>query len=126
MDPVATAAGAADTFLNVASLGVGGVLKNTARAGMNQVGRAFGREATERVGREALTGPLTNRQALGRIGDYTSEGVGFGASQSALQNIRDNGENSDWDSVWQDALIGGTVGGALTGTAGTLLNRNVR
>lgn len=42
VDPVATAAGAADTFLNVASLGVGGVLKNTARAGMNQVGRAFG------------------------------------------------------------------------------------
>lgn len=126
VDPVATAAGAADTFLNVASLGVGGALKNTARAGINQVGRAFGREATERVGREALTGPLTNRQALGRIGDYTSEGVGFGASQSALQNLRDNGEDADMGSVWQDALVGGTLGGALTGTAGTLLNRNVR
>lgn len=126
VDPVATAAGAADTFLNVASLGVGGVLKNTARAGINQVGRAFGREATERVGREAITGPLTNRQALGRIGDYTSEGFGFGASQSALQNLRDNGEDADLGSVWQDALVGGTLGGALTGTAGTLLNRNVR
>lgn len=121
VDPLATASATADTFLNVASVGVGGA----AKAGLKQ-GEKLVRQAVGAAPATAVKGPMTNRQALGVIGTRAGEGAGFGASQAALANMRDNGENFDAGAVWQDALIGGSLGGALGGGLSAVLNKGVR
>lgn len=114
-DATKSAAAVADTFLNAASLGVGGVLKAGGKQVLKTGAKAVGKEVAEET---------TKRSGKRIAGELVAEGVAFGGSQAPLHTLRTE-DNVSGERLAQDALMGATVGGALTG-AGSLLNKTVR
>lgn len=128
VDPVKTGAAAAETFLNVATAGVGGIAKNAGKQVLKQGAKTLGREVVEDVAPSVARQALSNRTAGGAaqtIGRGMAEGGLFGAGYGALQPYTDEGAEADPYEALQGALMGGTIGGALGGAI-PLLSKDVR
>lgn len=134
-----------NTFLNAATLGIAGgvkdllfgagkevVAKATAegglKAGAKQATQTLFQTGTkEAATKEALTqaaqegGTPAIRAAASHLADQFTANAGLGAGQGALQGA----ESNDPSQTFRDALLGGAAGGVLGGGT-ALLNKDVR
>ncbi len=131
VDALKTAAASGETFLNAATLGVGGVVKGAAKGGVKQIAKGFGKEVLKDTGEAAAKRVAANtaaRTAGGagqRLAQGAFEGGAIGAGMGFLQPFADEGEDADIGDAWKSALMGGAIGGALGGAV-PLLDKNVR
>lgn len=120
VDATKTAAAAADTFLNVATAGVGGIAKNVAKGAVTQGAKVVGRNAVQNAAR------LGTRGAASRLGHMAFEGGTIGAAQGALDPVRREGSAADWRDIATSGLIGGALGGTLSPAIGGIVDGQVR
>ncbi len=131
VDPLKTAAASGETFLNAASLGIGGLVKNAGKQGIKQGAKMVGKEVLKETGEAAAKTAARNvaaRTAGGaaqRIGAGAFEGAALGGSMGALHEYSREGENADPSQAFQNALMGGALGGVIGGAV-PLLDKNVR
>lgn len=131
VDPLKTAAASGETFLNAASLGIGGVVKGAVKGGVKQVAKKVGKEVLEDTGEALVKQTARNaaaRTAGGagrRIGEGAFEGAALGGTMGALHEYSRQGEEGDAGQAFQNALLGFGLGGAIGGAV-PLLDRNVR
>jgi hypothetical protein len=114
VDPTKAAAASADTFLNAATLGLGGVVKGVAKGGVTNLLRGGAKKA------------LTSREAMEQIGRYAFEGGTIGAAQSGLQVARQDGADASWRDIATSSLTGGALGAVMGAGSETLLNKQLR
>ncbi len=104
VDPIKFAANVGQTGLNFATGGVGAATaKQVIKGGIEQ----------------------GSKSALKTIGKSAAVNSGIGAAASALEPIRIEGAEAKPEDIWQNALMGGAVGGTL-GAAAPLLSKTVR
>lgn len=131
VDALKTAAASGETFLNAASLGVGGLVKGGVKTGVKQVAKGFGKEVLKDTGEAAakrVAADAAARTAGGagkRLAQGAFEGGAIGAGMGFLQPFADEGKDADIGDAWKNALMGGAIGGALGGAV-PLLDKNVR
>lgn len=143
VDTTKTAASAAETFLNVATLGVGGIAKNAGKQAIKQGAKVFGEKTAEKVANkiaqgnaDSLAAGLAKKEAadaaaqtaggaLRRVGGTAAEGAALGGSAGFLDPFSREGENADIADAWSGALMGSAFGAGLGGGA-SLLDKNVR
>lgn len=142
--PLHQGAAAANTFINLATLGIGSGVKALAAGGVKDVvkevaenGLASGAKKAVQVvasnganeaDRQALAdevakggGPAA-QAALAHFGNEVVGNATLGGAQGAIQSEDTNNPSGN---MTHDALLGALTGGAL-GTGGSLLNRDVR
>lgn len=131
VDAVKTAAAAGETALNVASLGIGGVVKSGVKTGVKQVAKKVGKEILEDTAKQTAKIAVRNataRTAGGagrRLAEGAFEGAMLGGATGALHEYSREGENADAGQAFQNALFGFGLGGAIGGAV-PLLDKNVR
>lgn len=131
VDPLKTAAASGETFLNAATLGVGGIVKSGVKTGIKQGAKAIGKEILEDTAEQAAKRTAiasANRTAAGaakQLGRGAFEGGAIGAGMGFLSPYADEGKDADLGEAFQSALMGGAIGGALGGAV-PLLDKNVR
>lgn len=118
VDPTKAAAATADTFLNVATAGIGGVVKGVAKG--------VGKGAIKSVAKGGVRKALSSREAMDQIGRYAFEGGTIGAAQSGLAEARENGADASWRDIATSALTGGAMGAVTGAGSEVLLNKQLR
>lgn len=131
VDALKTAAASGETFLNAASLGVGGLVKSGVKTGIKTAAKQVGKEVLKETGEAAAKTAARNvaaRTAGGaakRIGAGAFEGAALGGTMGALHEYSQNGEEGDAGQAAMNALMGFGLGGAIGGAV-PLLDKNVR
>lgn len=123
VDPVETAAAAANTALSVGTLGATGLIKGGVRQGAKLIGKELFTNAAEKAAPKFAAN--TAAGAARKIGAGALEGGSLGAAYGALAPLSDQGSDANINDIWQGALMGGALGGTLGGAV-PLLSKDVR
>jgi len=131
VDATKTAAASAETFLNVGTLGIGGLAKGAVKQGAKVVGKEILKDSAETVAKNTakkVAEDAAARTATGaakRIGTGAFEGAALGGSIGFLDPYAKEGKDADAGDAWRGALTGAALGGAVGGAI-PLIDRNVR